>query len=148
MQKRLIWVGILAAYSAILIRVMVFRHVPVIRVGHMMFNFGGADANGQANFVPFKTILPYLLGYKGWVIAGVNLIGNVVLPVPIGFLAMLVYPNMTWKTALALAVAFGLIIEGMQMVFHLGIFDIDDVILNGLGVMIGYCLFRIIVQKT
>jgi glycopeptide antibiotics resistance protein len=46
---------------------------------------------------------------------------------------------MTWRKSLALAVAVGLAIEGMEVVFRVGIFDIDDVILNALGVMLGYC---------
>jgi glycopeptide antibiotics resistance protein len=141
MKKHLISIAILTAYSAILIKVMVFKDIPTIRIGHMMFNFGGPDANGQANFLPFKTILPYLLGYKGWVIAGINLFGNIGLLVPVGFLIPLACQKMTWKKTLIIAVASGLIIEGMQVIFRVGIFDIDDVILNGLGVIIGYWIF-------
>jgi len=94
--------------------------------------------------VPFKTILPYLLGFKGWIIAGVNLIGNIALLMPIGFLVPFVYRNMTWKKSLALGVVAGLAIEVMQTVLHVGIFDIDDVILNALGVLIGYSAFAIL----
>ena len=108
-----------------------------------MLNFGGSR-EGQANFLPFKTILPYLLGERGLIIAVINLVGNVVLLVPIGFLIPFVYQNMTWKKSLTLAVAAGLAIEGMQVVFRVGIFDIDDLILNGLGVMIGYWAFMIL----
>jgi hypothetical protein len=34
-----------------------------------------------------------------------------------------------------------MLIELTQVVLHLGIFDIDDVILNGLGVMVGFWLY-------
>ena len=142
MQKHLIPLFTLIAYSAVLIKIMVFRDIPVIRIGHLMFNFGGADANGQANFVPFKTILSYLLGEKGLIIVGINLVGNIVLLVPFGFLVPFVYRNMTWKKSLVLAIATPLLIEGLQVLLHLGIFDIDDVILNSLGVMIGYWIFK------
>jgi glycopeptide antibiotics resistance protein len=54
---------------------------------------------------------------------------------------------MTWQKSLALAVAVGLAIEGMEVVFRVGIFDIDDVILNALGVMIGYWVFTISAQE-
>ena len=146
MKKRLIAIAILIAYSAILIKIMVFKDVPVIRVGSVTLNFGGTDADGPANFWPFKTIVPYLLGDKGWLIAGLNLVGNIVLLVPIGFLAPLIYRNLTWKRSLSLGVAAGLTIEVMQTVLHVGIFDIDDVILNALGVMIGYWAFEILVK--
>lgn len=112
-----------------------------------MLNFGGTDANGRANFLPFKTIVPYLLGDGGWIIAGINLVGNIAPLVPIGFLAPFVCRNMTWKKSLVLAVASGLAIEGMQVLFHVGIFDIDDVLLNALGVMVGYWIFTVFVRR-
>jgi len=130
------------AYSAILIKVMVFKDLPVIRIGQLMFNFGGTQ-EGPANLLPFKTILPYLLGKKGLIIAGINLMGNIVLLVPIGFLVPFVFRNITWRKALVVAVAAGFAIEGTQTLFHVGIFDIDDIILNGIGVMVGYWAFTI-----
>jgi glycopeptide antibiotics resistance protein len=119
---------------------MVFKDLPTIRVGHLMFNFGGIET-GEANLIPFKTILPYVLGYKGLLIAGINIVGNIALLVPVGFLVPFVYRSITWRTSLALAVAAGLAIEGMQVLLSVGIFDIDDVILNGLGVLVGYGVY-------
>ena len=145
MKKRLISAIILIAYSVTLIKVMVFKDLPVIRIGSLMLNFGGTQ-EGPANLVPFKTILPYLLGEKGFIIAAINLLGNIVLLVPIGFLVPFVYRNMIWKITLALAVAAGFVIEGMQVLLHVGIFDIDDVMLNALGVMIGYWAFAILAR--
>src|SRR5260221_6947657 len=142
MKKRLISTCILIAYSATLIKIMVFKDLPLIRIGALRFNFGGTQ-EGPANLIPFKTILPYLLGEKGWLIAGINLVGNIVLLVPIGFFVPFVFRNMTRKKTLVLALAAGLAIEGMQALFRVGIFDIDDVILNGLGVMVGYWAFTI-----
>src|SRR5215470_10483826 len=130
MQKRLIPTFILIAYSAIVIKLLVFKNV-LFKIGPLMFRFT-TDA-GQANFVPFKTILPYLLGEKGRMIAVIELVGNIASLVPIGFLVPFVYRKMTWQKTLALAVATGLVTEGMQVIFRVGIFDIDDVILNGLG---------------
>ena len=146
MKKNLTSTFSLIAYCAILIKVMVFKDIPTIRVGSLMLNFAGTNAGHAPNFVPFKTILPYLLGDKGWIIAGVNLVGNIALLVPIGLLAPFVYRRMTWKASLALGVAAGLCIEAMQTVLRVGIFDIDDVILNALGVMIGYWAFTILAQ--
>ena len=140
MYTRTISAVILAAYSALLIKVMVFKSIPTIRVGQLMLNFGGTQG-GEANYLPFKTILPYLFGHKGLLIAGINLVGNIVLLVPVGFLVPLIYRNVTWKQVLILAGASGLLIETAQVILRVGIFDIDDVILNGLGVMIGYWSF-------
>lgn len=146
MNKRLLSLCILIIYSAILIKVMVFKDLPTIHIGQLMLNFGGTDGGHPANFVPFTTIVPYLLGHKGWIIAGINLIGNIALLVPIGILLPLIYRNITWKKSLILALASGLTIEILQTVLHVGIFDIDDVILNALGVMIGYFAFMIVAK--
>jgi glycopeptide antibiotics resistance protein len=135
--KRVGYILLLAAYAALLIKVMVLKDVPLVRVGHLMLNFGGSR-EGNANLVPFKTILPYLMGDKGWIIAGINLAGNVLLLVPVGFLLPLAFPVIGWKLALPLSFFAGLLIEGLQVLLRVGIFDIDDVILNGGGVMMGY----------
>lgn len=142
MLKHLIPTFLLIVYSALLIKVMVFRDIPTIKIGHVMLRFGGGDANGTANLVPFKTILIYLHGGNGWFIASANLIGNILLLVPFGFLIPFVFQKITWKKSLVIAIATGLIIEGLQVLLQLGIFDIDDVILNGLGVMIGFWIFK------
>jgi len=144
MKKPVIPTLVLIAYCAILIKVMVFKDIPTIRIGSLMLNFAGTNAGHAPNFVPFTTIVPYLLGFKGWIIAGVNLVGNIALLIPVGFLVPFVYRNMTWKKSVTLGVVAGLSIEVMQTVLRVGIFDIDDVILNALGVMIGYAAFAIL----
>ncbi len=138
MRKHAILAILLVAYIAILIKVMVFKDVPLIRIGSLMLNFGGINAGHAPNFVPLRTILPYLFGYKGWIIAGINLVGNIILLVPLGFIAPFVYRNMPWRRSLVLAIASGLVIEVMQALLRVGIFDIDDVILNAFGFMVGY----------
>jgi glycopeptide antibiotics resistance protein len=125
---------------------MVFKDIPTIRIGQLMLDFSGANSGHGPNFVPFKTILPYLLGHKGLIIAGVNLIGNIALLVPIGFLVPCIYPNLKWKSLLFVAIIAGFSIEIPQVVLGVGIFDIDDIILNALGVMIGYWAFLFFAQ--
>lgn len=141
MKKRAVSMFAFLAYIAILIKVMVFKAVPTIHLGQLMLNFGGTDTGHGPNFIPFATIGPYLLGYKGWIIAGINLIGNVALLIPLGFLLPLIYPNMTWKKSILLGILSGLVIEVLQVILHVGIFDIDDVILNALGFVVGYGIF-------
>lgn len=146
MIKRIISGLFLIAYCAFLVKIMIFKDVPLIRIGSLMVNFGGSQT-GPANLVPFKTILVYLLGEKGLMIGGINLVGNIILLLPVGLIAPLVFRNITWKKMLGLAIAAGFAIEGMQVILQLGIFDIDDVILNGLGVMVGYWIFTILEKQ-
>jgi len=144
MKKRLISTFILIAYSAILIKLVVFK-INLIKIGHLRFKFSEEEV-GEANFLPFKTVLSYLRGEHRQLIAVFNLAGNIALFVPIGFLVPFVYRKMTWKKSIALAVAVPLAIEGMQVAFHAGIFDVDDVMLNALGIIIGYWVFTFIAK--
>ena len=140
MIKRLLFVSSLLIYCFLLVKVMVLKDVPMLRVGPIALNFGGTQA-GDPNYIPFKTIMPYLFGSAGWLIGGLNILGNILLLVPVGFLLPFIFKKVNWKQILVVAVLSGMIIEGMQVVLHVGIFDIDDVILNGLGVLLGFWLF-------
>lgn len=140
MTKRLIPLFTLIAYSALLIKVMVLKDVPLIRIGMLKLNFGGT-LEGPANLIPFKTIIAYGHADKGLLIAGINLLGNIILLVPFGFLIKALFRNLSWQKKLLIAVGAGLAIEGTQVILHIGIFDIDDVILNAIGVVVGYWKF-------
>lgn len=147
MKKHLLYVLLLTVYGALLFKVMVLKDVPMLRIGHLMLNFGGTRED-SANLMPFKTILPYLMGEKGWIIAGINLVGNIIFLIPVGFLLPLAFPKINWKIMLLLAVAAGFLIEGMQVVLRVGIFDIDDVLLNALGVILGYGVYLLLSGAT
>ena len=71
----------------------------------------------------------------------VNLIGNIIPFMPIGILAPLVFRSISWQKALVLGVVTGLTFEVMEVIFRVGIFDVDDVMLNAFGVMAGYGVF-------
>jgi glycopeptide antibiotics resistance protein len=139
-RKRILPIFLLVAYLVLVIKILVLKDLAMIRVGHMRFNFGGTQ-EGPANLIPFKTILYFLKGNNGLLIACINILGNIIALVPLGFLVPLVFQNINWKKSLALAIISGLAIEWTQLYLHIGIFDIDDVLLNGLGVMIGFWKF-------
>jgi glycopeptide antibiotics resistance protein len=128
--KAILIAGILVAYIAILVKLIVFKYPP-----GMMFDVA------SANYVPFKTILPYLTGEPTWTVAIRNLVGNIVPFVSLGLLAPLLYRSLMWWHVLVAAVGFAVVIEGMQVILRTGIFDIDDILLNALGGVLGWALF-------
>ncbi len=142
-KNRLTPVIALIAYGAILIRIVVFK-TSQFRLGHLRFRL--SQDMGQANFLPFKTILSYFQGDHGWLIGILNLAGNIILFLPIGLLIPFIYRKMTWRQVVILAIAAGLLFECMEIIFQVGIFDIDDIILNGLGIMLGYWLFTCFIK--
>jgi len=48
-----------------------------------------------------------------------------------------------WNVAL-LSLEFSLTVELLQLLFKVGIFDVDDIIMNTIGGMIGYFCFFIV----
>ncbi len=74
-------------------------------------------------------------------------LGNVVMFIPFGFLGW-VFPKLNDLTSLMYTfISSILIVEGMQYFTRLGIFEIDDILLNSFGVFIGYQIRRLIEKK-
>ncbi len=129
MKNKFLYI-ILAIYSALILRLIVFKYPP-----------GITFSTANANLIPFKTILGYLSGEPTWWIAMRNLLGNIIILVPFGFLTAILYQKIKLISVLLIGVFVGIILELLQVIFKSGILDIDDVILNSLGVIIGYLLF-------
>lgn len=98
------------------------------------------------NLVPFETIRGFWNAFQNdriqTDIAMLNIFGNIALFIPFGFfLPAARRLRALWK---CLAVSFFAILsaEGAQLLFRVGSFDIDDIILNLLGVLIGYAAFK------
>jgi glycopeptide antibiotics resistance protein len=131
--KTILAAGILIAYIAILLKLIVFKYSP-----GMVFD---VTSDYYGNYLPFKTILSYLSGEPTWAIAIRNLAGNIFPFIPLGLIAPFLYRPLTWKQVFIVALAFGFLIEIVQVVLRTGIFDVDDILLNTLGAVIGYVLF-------
>ena len=102
------------------------------------------------NLKPFATIRLYLMllqGSDGGLVrhAWVNLVGNIVMFVPLGYLLPNIWKKLRkfYRTLFA-TVGIILVIEILQFVTGLGSLDVDDLILNCLGVITGYCFWKII----
>lgn len=98
------------------------------------------------NLVPLRTIISYIK-YSGAFHASLNVLGNVILFIPIGFLFPLILKRYRsiLKTAI-ISIMISLFIEFIQ--FFVGrSCDIDDLILNMIGGIIGYGLFKLCDEK-
>ena len=89
------------------------------------------------NFEPFKEILRYKLGSR---LFFKNVIGNVVLFIPYGIFASLYTKIEKPHHALALIFFASATVETTQLLIG-RVFDIDDIILNIVGGMIGYIIY-------
>lgn len=71
-----------------------------------------------------------------------NLIGNIIMFVPFGFFTALLWRGYTWRRALLTGLCITVGVEIWQ-IFAGRFFDIDDIILNTLGVLCGCWLCRL-----
>lgn len=98
------------------------------------------------NFIPFKTIIEYVQRYSNgyWRLATINLLGNLALFVPMGMALPCLFKklNRFWKVILTV-LGMVVIIELVQGLLRVGSIDIDDVIFNVVGAMIGYEIIAI-----
>ena len=106
------------------------------------------------NLKPFETVRllwPQAMGEYGPALqrfAIVNLAGNVALFVPAGLFLPLLFRSMRrWWLFLLTAVLAIAAVECLQLVLRLGSCDIDDLILNVPGTLIGFGVYKI-VEKT
>ena len=138
-----VWRIVLAAYSLLMIWLLFFRegYDPTLPYMDQL----------KFNLTPFATISRYVqhLTWANrqdlWGSAAVNLLGNIIMFIPLGFFLPRVVPALGkfWRTVLV-TVLIITAVELAQLFTLLGSCDIDDLILNVMGAAIGYGIHNII----
>ena len=98
----------------------------------------------QYNLIPLHEIRRFLTYRRQLGAAAVvlNLAGNVLAFVSFGlFLPLLVKRVRSFGKTVLLGFEFSLFVEILQLYSKVGSFDVDDILLNTTGVLIGYLLF-------
>ncbi len=108
---------------------------------------GLAAAHLNINLIPFKTITQYisLLSNETYrTHAVINLFGNVLVFIPLGYLLPRIWQSFRsfFRTVLMVTLLV-VLVELLQYVTGLGSCDIDDLILNLLGTVFGYLIWKI-----
>lgn len=138
----LLWV-VFAVYCAGLLWMLYFSRD--YRHGYSFSEYISAFSN----FIPFHTIFHYLrIAFLGslefiWLCIW-NLMGNLVMLFPLGILLPCLFRRLDrlWKVVIVVTVTV-ILIELAQLIFRVGVVDIDDLILNLSGAMIGYAVLKI-----
>jgi len=100
------------------------------------------------NPVPFETTTMYIKVLIDWDIkyvqtAIINLVGNLIMFVPLGmFLPGLFLKLRRWWRVLLTGAGIIVLVEAGQMLTLLGTCDMDDLILNTVGILLGYWLWH------
>ena len=96
----------------------------------------------QYHLIPFGSYFHYPENSYFAESAAVNVL-NVIMFVPIGLLLGLGLRKMTWKRVLLIGLGVSVSIELLQLFFKRGLCEMDDVIHNVLGCVLGYGLYRL-----
>lgn len=100
-----------------------------------------------SNFIPLKTILSYIRAiFSGSLplhVPLVNLGVNLIMFIPMGLYLPCIFKMLRpfgWYTLCMVVILF--VLETVQMLFRVGSFDIDDVILGLAGAWIGFAMWK------
>ncbi|MEW9699325.1 VanZ family protein [Paenibacillus sp. SI8] len=102
------------------------------------------------NVIPLRTIGHYLFhmhafSWRTWVI---NMFGNIGVFMPYGVCLPFLFRRATAYGTFILMFGCPLVaLEILQMLLHVGTFDVDDILLNGLGASVAYALFMAVKRK-
>ena len=144
MKKQNLWKRIaFGAYCALMLYLLFFQRSPRAVVGSY-----AETLRSNLNLIPGDTIVRFLRVWN-WPVyhraAIVNIIGNIVMFIPLGFGLPWVHEKLRrlWRTLLC-AAGIIILVEATQLVTLLGHCDVDDLILNLLGVLPGYGLWKLL----
>ena len=102
----------------------------------------------ETNLIPFKVIVEtynevFVNGYFNYFL--INFLGNIIMFMPIGFFIPLLW-NVSNKKVVIIGFCFSLFIEICQLFLTRGT-DVDDLMLNTIGVILGLLLYRLLYKK-
>jgi glycopeptide antibiotics resistance protein len=98
---------------------------------------------GTYNLIPFSTIYFFLSGKVNLLISFYNLTANVVLFIPYGIFLMIKGCKFSKSEYIYLPLVSITVVECLQYITRRGSLDIDDLILNLIGVFLGYLLYPV-----
>lgn len=95
----------------------------------------------RINLIPVVYLLDYLIAGE----AVLNVVGNTAMFIPIGIIWPMVFKELdSHGKVIAAGVGFSLCIEVLQLPFFDRVTDIDDLILNSVGFLIGYSMYLLV----
>ena len=113
---------------------------------YLMFLGFGREQH-EANIVrllPLVSTILFVQNTTSWESIIINLFGNIIMFIPFGFLGWLNAKYFSLKKLILDFLSALIIVEALQYLTRLGVFDIDDLALNSLGVWIGFQMRKFI----
>jgi len=95
---------------------------------------------------PIFSTIKFIQTADGWKDIVIIVLGNIIMFIPFGFLGW-IFPRLKDLKTLCIAfISAIVIVEALQYFTRMGIFEVDDILLNTFGVYLGWQI-RIFVEK-
>ncbi len=111
----------------------------------MFFGFNRiTGAHYSYNLIPFNTLYQYIFHFNNYSLYTlfINLLGNIAVFIPFGILLPIMNKQFEKPTKLLVVFIAGIfILEVLQLFFRVGAFDVDDIILNAIGAVLGQGIY-------
>ncbi len=107
----------------------------------VVFKNGFTTNHGGLNLIPLQFVVDGLLKNVPSATILLNVVGNIVIFLPLGILLPIFFQKLTRKQIVLIGSGVSLIIELLQGIIGLGIFDIDDLMTNTLGTLLGVIVY-------
>lgn len=116
---------------------------------YLMF-FGMGRTQSEYNLLtiePIFSTINFIKGSVSWKDIIIIVGGNIIMFIPFGFLGW-IFPKLDdLKTLLFTFISSIVIIEALQYFSRMGIFEVDDILLNTFGVFLGFLMKKIIEKR-
>lgn len=109
----------------------------------MFFGFGRSQYDiNIVRLSPLISTFSFVKETIAWKTIVINVFGNILMFIPFGFLGIAFPKFNDFKTLIINFLSAIILIESLQYFTRLGVFDIDDIILNTIGVAVGFWIYK------
>ena len=129
-------------YLILLIKIVLFKYVSLF---YLIRNLNNLNGFRSINVIPFKSIFEFskIMFTKNFFRGFNNIIVNIFMFSPLGYFLPLMFKKFkNLKNTILLSLTISLTFEICQYFLYLGSTDIDDVILNTMGALIGFLFYK------
>ena len=120
-------------------------------LGYAVFFSAGFGREERAEYRYNLTLFQEIGRYYGvgmrtgsWRLFLMNVVGNICVFMPFGwFLPVLIEKCRKWFSVLLFSLELSLAVEVVQLITKVGCFDVDDLLLNTMGGIMGYLMYKL-----
>lgn len=138
--KQILFYLFLSIFILLFMKALFFKEVSPLELLN-----SSREITRELNIKPFKTIIEYSTdhNFNLW-IALMNIVGNIILFIPAGLYLQIFQKNKKVLLSVVLIFAISMSVELIQYMGGIGRTDIDDIILNTLGGLLGIGIYKIL----